>query len=224
MKHAHRLNVAIIIVLFFITAIAMLYLPKIVVTHGNFQHPDGWGSKYTYFLLPIFCLVGWLIAYYSTPAFIKSEEKKGMGEIYVSNKLKMYNITIHIFLLFLVGLDIYDIMEAFEWSSMHIPFESRILIMIAFIHVYIALLIFFLTKNELLYLHWKEFKINDSEAAICIRKYMILIASFILAIVLLYNAFYYYVPFIVTLIPFILLIIKFLYGFISAKFKKLPIL
>lgn len=225
MKNMNKLNVLLILLVFIITAVVMVYLPETVVTHtttGNI--PDGWGSKYTYFVIPAIYLILWLIYYLTIPFYKKSKEKKEINKKAIARSMSMYNIFIHIVLIVLIGIDFYILAQVLKTASITFDVTSYIVLAIAFVYLYVGFFVLCLTKNELLFLHWKEFKQNDNDNSFIVKKIISLIGFCVISVILVFNAIFEYVSIIIPILLLALLVIKFLYGFISKKNETLPTL
>lgn len=213
MKKYNNVNLVIAIMIFLVTVVSLFYLPDCVPTHTHFNTVDGWGSKYTNLIAPVLAFALW----YFMPIFMKqkAEHAKLLGDIagsaYLTKNKNMINV---IFMIF-AYLDLYWIYQDFEYTSSGVSISCFLLIAIAMFYVMVSFVVYFMSKEELLKLHWKEFQPEDTPMAIMKKQRIFLISGCIVGLLILGDAMYSTVSISFIIVVTGLILLKLLSGMLK---------
>lgn len=211
MKNYQKFNFTFVVIVFFMTLFSTFLLPSSVPTHSNFQQIDAWGSKYTNFIAPVLMFIIWFF----TPYFLSQKNKVG-------RQLTLCIIELSFVFFAFTELDSYWIYQDFQYTDFHVTFNSWLLFAIALTYLSVSFMIFFMCKDELLLLHWKEFKPQDSDIKIQRTKLIFTLSGCLVSLLLMMDSFHTIISVSFIVLISILLAIKFLYGGLSKHYSHLP--
>ena len=215
MKKFNNINFLLATITLMITLISLFFLPDTVPTHTHFDGVDGWGSKYTNFIVPVIAYVLW----FTMPKIMSQKNKQAKmldgktGEIYLMKNRIIINI---IFLAF-VGFDLYVIYQDFLYTSNKVSLNFFLLIAVAVLYITASFIIFYMDEEELMLLHWKEFTPMDSSSSIRNKKILFLISGCIVAALIIGDALFYKTSIVLVIVLVLLLLLKFLIGPIKVQ-------
>lgn len=215
MKKFNNINFVLATITLVITLVSLFFLPNNVPIHTHFDGVDGWGSKYTNFIVPVIAYVLWFMM----PRIMSQKDNQAkilggqIGEIYLMKNRILINI---IFLAF-VGFDLYVIYQDFLYTSKNVSINFFLLIAVAVLYITASFIIFYMDDEELMSLHWKEFTPADSSSSIKKKKLLFLLSGCIVAMLIIGDAVFYTKSIALTRILLILLLLKFLIGPLKAQ-------
>ena len=211
MKNYQKFNFTFVVIVFLMTLISTWLLPSSVPVHSTFQQVDLWGSKYTNFIMPVLMLIIWFF----TPYLLSQKN-------IIGRQLTVCIIGLSFAFFAFTELDSYWIYQDFQYTGFHVTFNSWLLFAIALIYLSVSFMIFFMRKDELLFLHWKEFKPQDSDIKIQRTKLLFTLSGFLVSLLLMMDSYHPIISISFIVLISILLAIKFLYGGLSKHYSHLP--